>query len=102
MPLMNCKCGTSGVNDVCPECPVHGRGDYVGDGPFCRTCGGTMRVDTAALRFLHQQLHSEPWGDWPLGNAMNLNGLPYCLFDRVAKLMQDYESARSINGEMQP
>lgn len=25
MPLMNCRCGTSGVNDVAADCPVHGK-----------------------------------------------------------------------------
>lgn len=59
--------------------------DNLQDKPVCPECGGTCYIDTPALKFLHEQLHAEPWG-----NIFGLGNLPYVLFPRVAKLMEDF------------
>jgi len=57
--------------------------------PVCPKCGGTCYIDTPALKFLHEQLHSEPYAIRDLG----LRSVPFSLFPRIAKVMQDYADA---------
>jgi hypothetical protein len=55
--------------------------------PMCR-----MELDTAALAYLHHELHL-PIGN-PYHDPRELSALPYILFPRVAKLMEDYYQYR--------
>lgn len=52
---------------------------------ICPFCGGTMSIATPALKFLHEQVHAELYGE-PFG----LKSLPYVLFERIGKLMTDF------------
>jgi hypothetical protein len=65
--------------------------------PYAKNC----RIDltTPAELFLHQQLHNEPWHEFG-ANAGNLNGLPYILLPRIARLMEDYRQARLPEGNL--
>lgn len=49
----------------------------------CPQCGIDMH--TPAERFLHVQVHAARWND-----PADLNKLPFNLFPRVARLMDDY------------
>ena len=51
---------------------------------ICTICGGTMSIATPALKFLHDQLHSET------RDPVGLCALPYSLFPRIARLMEDF------------
>jgi hypothetical protein len=54
--------------------------------PYSKSCG--IELTTEAETFLHRELHREPWES--MYNSRNLNGLPYALMPRIARLMQDY------------
>jgi len=56
--------------------------------PECPIC--KMDTTTPAKASFHQEAHAPPFGD-PLG----LGYLPYVLFERVARLMEDYHAFRS-------
>lgn len=61
----------------------------------CQSCGCT--TDTPALRFLHEKVHQEPWGQ-PFG----LNTLPFVLMPRVAALMEEYAATcKEAAGEVE-
>jgi hypothetical protein len=51
----------------------------------CRICG--MATISPAAAFLHREAHAEEFG------GLGLNKLPFSLFGRVEKLMQDYADA---------
>ena len=59
--------------------------------PYAKAC--CMELKTPAEIFLHKELHEESWEG--LGNAVNLHGLPYALFPRIARLMADYHEFAS-------
>ena len=56
--------------------------------PRCPVCCHAM--PTPAHVFLHQQQHAEPRGGLPL---TTLNYVALDLFDRIARLMQDYHES---------
>lgn len=53
----------------------------------CDRCGAT--VNTEAEAFLHAAVHAEPFG-----TIHGLGKLPFVLFPRIAKLLEEYK--RSI------
>lgn len=57
--------------------------------PVCPICKGTCYIDTPAVKFIHEQVHAEPFGQ-----QNGLGNLPFSLFPAVAKLMEDYTLAR--------
>lgn len=56
---------------------------------ICTHPGCEMDLGSPAEQFLHDQLHAEKFVGWP-ASAFTLCALPYVLFPRIAKLMQDY------------
>jgi len=52
-----------------------------------------MDVDSSALAYLHYELHELT--DSPYHDPRELRALPYILFPRIAKLMEDYHQFRS-------
>jgi hypothetical protein len=59
------------------------------DADICQRCGGTMSIATPALKFLHEQVHAEPYDD-----LLGLTQLPYVLFERIGQLMTDFASSQ--------
>ncbi len=59
--------------------------------PTCPAKGCGLPLGTPALAFLHAQAHAEPW-EGPR-STQNLNGLPYALWPRIARLLEDYTAS---------
>jgi hypothetical protein len=58
-----------------------------GTGPICGQCG--LPAPTDGMQFLHASLHSETWG-----YHGTLYQLPYALFERIGKLLEEYKKAQ--------